>query len=398
MLDRVCPSLCDAALGVSGSAAKLDLLGRSNLFLVPLDAEREWYRSHRMLRDLLRRQVAERDPAAIAGLHGRAADWFEAHDDRESALEHASQAGDLDRVAALTSALAMAVYHDGRIATVERWLERFEDDGILERYPEVAVHGARVHALGGRADESDRWLAAAEAAPGNPARRAGHRPGGSRSCAPRPAATASSRCWRRGTGTGRSPRPERMAAGALLLRGAAHAFTGDREGADRDFADASRAADRLATPGHGTRGRRAFAARRRHRRPRPGTGAPAPPAASSTSECEAGLSTAAIHLAATARAELRLGRWDDARALLARAQHLTPLLTDAIPWLAVQARLELARAYVTLRDAAAARALLAEVDDVLERRPALGSLVEDVADFRAQVAAIPSSIPAVRRD
>lgn len=110
-------------------------------------------------------------------------------------------------------------------------------------------------------------------------------------------------------------------------------------------------------------------------------------------EWDAGLSTAAIHLAASARAELRLGHWDAARTLLARAQHLTPLLTDAIPWLAVQARLELARAYVTLRDAAATRALLAEIDDVLERRPALGSLVDDVAELRAQVAAIPQLDP-----
>jgi LuxR family maltose regulon positive regulatory protein len=106
-----------------------------------------------------------------------------------------------------------------------------------------------------------------------------------------------------------------------------------------------------------------------------------------------GFSTAAIHLAATARAHLRRGHWDAARTQLAKAQQLTPLLTVALPWLAVQARVELARAYVTLRDVGAARALLAEVDELLERRPALGSLVTDVGDLREEVAAMPTLEP-----
>jgi LuxR family maltose regulon positive regulatory protein len=395
VLDHVCASLCDAALGVSDSVSKLVTLARTNLFIVPLDGSQDWYRCHRMLRDLLRRHLAERDPEATPALHDRAADWFEAHGDQESALDHASDAGDLDRVARLTTALALPVYDNGRTTTVQRWLARFDDDEMLERYPAVAAHGARVHALCGRTEEAERWLAAAESGAERPGRPA---------AVVRPwiAALRATFC-RDGVdqmladaelALGALPDRSEWRPGTLLVRGAAHAFTGDHASADSDFADAAVASDRLGqTETHllayaersllaGALGD-ADAAEALALAPRDNQGG----------DRGTGFSTAAIHLAATARAHLRHGRWDAARAQLAKAQQLTPLLNDGLPWLAVQARLELARAYVTLRDVGAARALIAEIDEVLELRPALGSLVDDVDDLRAEIAAIPRVEP-----
>src|SRR5262249_21145877 len=93
----------------------------------------------------------------------------------------------------------------------------------------------------------------------------------------------------------------------------------------------------------------------------------------------------ALERAVLARALLRRGRADDARAELAAARRLTPQLTHALPWLAVQARLELVRAYVTLRDAEAAGALLAEVEQVLRRRPDLGVLPAQARELAAEI-------------
>jgi LuxR family maltose regulon positive regulatory protein len=101
--------------------------------------------------------------------------------------------------------------------------------------------------------------------------------------------------------------------------------------------------------------------------------------------------TAALDLAATARALLRHGRWDEARRQLTVTQRLAPFLTHAIPWLSVQVRLELARAYVTLRDRNAARALLDEANAILALRPALGVLAERVAALEAEVEAMPEA-------
>ena len=105
---------------------------------------------------------------------------------------------------------------------------------------------------------------------------------------------------------------------------------------------------------------------------------------------EAGLgdySTSAIVHVATARVALHAARLEDARAAIARAHRLRPMLDHGIPWLAVQVGLELARAHLTLADAGAARTVLMEAEQVLEVRPELGSLVDEARELRNQLAA-----------
>jgi LuxR family maltose regulon positive regulatory protein len=101
----------------------------------------------------------------------------------------------------------------------------------------------------------------------------------------------------------------------------------------------------------------------------------------------------AIEFAASARSRLRRGNWEEARALLDRARRLTPSLTDAVPWLSVQTRLELANAFVALRDHASAQVMLCEIDDILARRPDLGVLVERAEALRTSLAALPTGEP-----
>jgi LuxR family transcriptional regulator, maltose regulon positive regulatory protein len=98
-------------------------------------------------------------------------------------------------------------------------------------------------------------------------------------------------------------------------------------------------------------------------------------------------SGALLH-AVTARLAIRRGDVARARDDLARAERLRPLLTWALPHLAVQVRLELARSYLTLTDAAAARTVLWEADDLLSRRPQLGLLRDQAAELRAQLDAM----------
>ena len=195
VLDRMCGALCDAVLRGKGSALELEKIERSNLFLVPLDRQRVWYRYHHLFRDLLRRELAEHEPELEPVLHRRAAAWYEAKGDHESALEHAQAAGDVDHMAQIVTAVALRVYVDGRAVAVERWLARFADQELLERYPELALQGSLIHALRGRIEEADRWLKIAEAgSPGAGAQRGpAHSGPGSPRCAPRSARTASIR-------------------------------------------------------------------------------------------------------------------------------------------------------------------------------------------------------------
>ena len=95
-------------------------------------------------------------------LHRRAAAWYEAHLDPESALFHAHAAGDIDDTARILGSIAQQVHDSGRAAVVEGWLDLFDVDERLDRHPAVAIQGSSILAARGRADEADRWLHAAE--------------------------------------------------------------------------------------------------------------------------------------------------------------------------------------------------------------------------------------------
>ena len=157
VLDRMCGPLCDAVLGAQRSANVLEELERSNLLLVPLDRRREWYRYHHLFRDLLRAELSRREPALVPELHRRAAAWFEANGLPEMAIEHAQAGGDADRVARLVAALAQPTFASGRVDTVLRWIEWFDEHDLVESHPAVAAYGATIYADLGRAHDAERW-------------------------------------------------------------------------------------------------------------------------------------------------------------------------------------------------------------------------------------------------
>src|SRR5215218_4988266 len=101
ILERLSGPLCDAVLEAEGSAELLEELERSNLFLVPLDDRREWYRYHQLFGELLRLKLASREPALLATLHRRAAAWHRAAGDVDEAIGHSSAAGEFTEAAAL---------------------------------------------------------------------------------------------------------------------------------------------------------------------------------------------------------------------------------------------------------------------------------------------------------
>ncbi|HEX7146088.1 MAG TPA: hypothetical protein VF512_01165, partial [Actinomycetota bacterium] len=142
VLDQMSGPLCDAVLAGSGSGRLLASLEGSNLLLVALDRRQEWYRYHQLFRELLLAELDRREPGLVPQLHDRAATWCEANGLPETAIYHAQAAGDPDRVARLVRELAQPAYAAGRFSTVRRWLAWFEDQGLVQRYPPVAVQGA----------------------------------------------------------------------------------------------------------------------------------------------------------------------------------------------------------------------------------------------------------------
>ena len=160
----------------SGRGRQLELasIARAGLFLVPLDRHGGWYRYHRFFREALRRELEQHEASLVHGLHVRAADWLEAHDDAEGALVHARACGDAGRAGRILTTIGLPGASVGP-GTVERWLDAFDGEERLEAQPAVAALGAWVHALRGRPEDAERWLASADVAPadGHAARRLG---------------------------------------------------------------------------------------------------------------------------------------------------------------------------------------------------------------------------------
>lgn len=159
VLERLSGPLCDALLESNGSAAKLRKLERSNLFLLPLDRRRAWYRYHTLFAEMLRRRLHDEEPELELELHRRAADWYAAHGDPSEAIHHALQADDTTFAGDVVWAHVNSYRGRGRCATLERWLAAFSDEQVAA-YPPLALAAAWT-ALGSDGEAVERWATAA---------------------------------------------------------------------------------------------------------------------------------------------------------------------------------------------------------------------------------------------
>jgi LuxR family maltose regulon positive regulatory protein len=162
LLERLSGPLCDAVLETQGSAELLGELEASNLFVVPLDDRRQWYRNHQLFADLLRLQLGAREPALVPVLHRRAAAWHQAAGNVDEAIGHASAAGDLAEAGALIARHWAAHWLGGQRATVARWLDGLAEEAILADPPVALITAWSRGFQGASKQDTERWLAAAE--------------------------------------------------------------------------------------------------------------------------------------------------------------------------------------------------------------------------------------------
>ncbi|HEV8164558.1 MAG TPA: LuxR C-terminal-related transcriptional regulator, partial [Actinomycetota bacterium] len=162
VLERLSGPLCDTVLQAEGSADLLEELERSNLFLVPLDDHRRWYRYHHLFAQLLRLELASREPELLPVLHRRAAAWHRQAGNLEETIHHASAAGEFAEAAALIAQHWLACFRSGRLATVARWLEILPAEAIAEQPPAAFVAAWIGGFRGASRQETEHWLAAAE--------------------------------------------------------------------------------------------------------------------------------------------------------------------------------------------------------------------------------------------
>lgn len=138
VLDPLEGDLCDAALERTGSRAMLEALERANLFLVPLDDQRRWYRYHHLFADVLRSHLRNEHPEQVAGLHLRAAHWYDRVGVPVPAVRHALAGGHIDLAANLVESALPALQRERQEAVLHGWIGHFPDDVVRAR-PVLAV-------------------------------------------------------------------------------------------------------------------------------------------------------------------------------------------------------------------------------------------------------------------
>src|SRR5829696_4314311 len=164
VLDQVCGPLAEAVTGRGDSQGLLERIERANLFLVPLDDVRGWWRYHRLFADLLQARLRHAQPGRVPELHRSAAAWWEGRSwpAAEQAIRHAVAARDPAWAADLVERHFDAAFHRAEEATLARWLAAMPAGATGSR-PRLLAIRAFLALLGGRLDETEQLIADAEA-------------------------------------------------------------------------------------------------------------------------------------------------------------------------------------------------------------------------------------------
>jgi LuxR family maltose regulon positive regulatory protein len=152
-LDRLCGSLCDALTGLDNGQEMLEQLEADNLFIIPLDDERSWYRYHHLFADLLRSRLRRQEPGLFSTLYERASAWHRARGLMTEAIKYALDGGETERAFQLVVENAALVAYYGDLAALLKWLEAVPAD-LLRTRPWLTAGYAWALAYGGHLDEA----------------------------------------------------------------------------------------------------------------------------------------------------------------------------------------------------------------------------------------------------
>jgi len=168
ILDRLYGPLCDAVTSQPGSKARLDSLQRGNLFLIPLDDRRDWYRYHHLFADVLRMQLMAEQPGQVPALHRRASEWYEQNGLTDEAIRHALAAQNYDRAAYLIEQALPFMRQSRQEPILLEWLKALPDE-LFQNHPVLNVNyvgtlmqNGQFAGVESQLRDIERWLAAPE--------------------------------------------------------------------------------------------------------------------------------------------------------------------------------------------------------------------------------------------
>ncbi len=169
ILDRLSSPLCDAVTGQEDGRGMLEALERGNLFVIPLDDQRQWYRYHHLFAEVLQAHLREAQPDRVSTLHRRASEWYEQNGLRSDAIRHALAAKDFEGAAGLIE-LAWPAAEEGSIqqATWLGWVKRLSEELVRARpvlnvwYAYALLGRGEMEAAESRLKDAEQWLVSAD--------------------------------------------------------------------------------------------------------------------------------------------------------------------------------------------------------------------------------------------
>jgi len=170
ILERLSSSLCDAITDQTDGQKMLEALEHGNLFIIPLDNKRQWYRYHHLFADVLQAHALMEWPEEIPSLHGQASDWYEQNGLFSDAIRHALAAQDFERAAGLIEQAWPTMRRRQRETTVLSWITSLPDALIRNRpvlsvaYALVLLNDGQLDAVESRLQDAERCLGADVAA------------------------------------------------------------------------------------------------------------------------------------------------------------------------------------------------------------------------------------------
>ena len=164
ILDRLCAPLCNAITEREDGKEILDILERNNLFLIPLDDKRQWYRYHHLFAEVLQAHLIEAQPEQVSSLHQRASAWYEQTGLPHDAIRHALAAKDFERAAGLIELAWSAMDLSYHSSTWLGWVKALPDVLIRARpvlsvcYAWALLDTGELEASEARLQDAERWL------------------------------------------------------------------------------------------------------------------------------------------------------------------------------------------------------------------------------------------------
>jgi len=161
ILDQLNGSLCDAVTDQENGQETLEMLERTNLFIIPLDNERQWYRYHHLFGDLLVQRLRQTQPDKMSVLHNKASDWFNHQGMKREAIQHSLAAKNYEKAGKLIESVGIDIMEQGENSTVVRWVSSLPDK-VIESRPFLCILQAWVMLYSGQIDIAESRLLDAE--------------------------------------------------------------------------------------------------------------------------------------------------------------------------------------------------------------------------------------------